>query len=140
MRGLGIAPTSAKAKEVLGVVVEVAVSGGLDVVAAWADHGARFYNYSGTGVVWERAGDALNADIDDLLKKAEILVCKIGPWNKPRPPAPPQGQARINILTPSGLHFGQGPYDALSKDALGGPLLGAAFNLMQELIALTKKD
>lgn len=99
LRELGIKPPPEKAKQVLGVVVEVALRGGLDLVAAWPDHGVRYYNYSGAGVVWERASDKLNLAIDDLLSKAQAVVNNIGPWEKPRPPAPPQGQARINILS-----------------------------------------
>jgi hypothetical protein len=40
---------------------------------------------------------------------------------------------------PVGLHFGEGPLDALAKDRMGGPVITAAFQLMQELIKLTKK-
>ena len=42
-----------KAQDVLGVVVEVAMEKGLDLVAGYADHHAR-YNYSGAAIVWER--------------------------------------------------------------------------------------
>jgi hypothetical protein len=41
---------------------------------------------------------------------------------------------RINFLTPSGLHFGQAPYQQLASDGLGGPVLAAAVRLMQALI------
>ncbi|UOQ72993.1 hypothetical protein [Hymenobacter cellulosilyticus] len=41
---------------------------------------------------------------------------------------------RLNLLTPSGLHFGQAPFDTLWQDALGGPVLVAAQQLMQALI------
>jgi hypothetical protein len=51
-----------------------------------------------------------------------------------RPAAPPTGQVRINLLVPSGLHFGQGPLDALSRDPLGGPVIAAEMQLMQGLI------
>ncbi|MCB2406633.1 hypothetical protein [Hymenobacter lucidus] len=39
------------------------------------------------------------------------------------------------MLTPSGLHFGQAPFDALWQDALGGPVMAAALHLMQALTA-----
>jgi hypothetical protein len=51
---LGVPAPSDRRKEVLGVVVEVGTRNGLDVVAAYADHHARYFNYSGAGVVWER--------------------------------------------------------------------------------------
>jgi hypothetical protein len=138
LRDLGVAPTADKAKDVLGVVVEVGMDRGLDLVAAYPDHHARYYNFSGAGVVWEKPNSSLDKSIDELLNAASVAVKLIGPWSKERPPAPSAGQARINILTPSGLHFGQGAYSALSKDRIGGPVLGLAFQLMQQLIKLTK--
>ncbi len=61
LRELGVSPSREDEKRVLGVVVEVGLKGGTDLVAAYADHHARYYNYSGAGVVWERANDALDA-------------------------------------------------------------------------------
>src|SRR5215469_12492810 len=60
--------------------------------------------------VWERPDDSLDKPIDDLLSAASAAVKLIGPSDKGRLPAPSSGQAPINILTPSGLHFGQGPF------------------------------
>ena len=111
---------------------------GLDLVAAYADHHARYYNFSGSAVVWERPNDSLDKSIHDLIGAAAVAVNLIGPWDKGRPAAPASDQARINMLTPSGLHFGQGPYSALSKDRVGGPILGLAFQLMQQLIKLAR--
>jgi len=110
LRQLGVFPPAEKAKQVLGVVVEVGMDRGLDLVAAYPDHHARYYNFSGAGVVWEHPNNSLDKPIDDLLSAAIAAVKAIGPWDKERPAAPAAGQARINILTPSGLHFGQGPY------------------------------
>ena len=47
------------------------------------------------------------------------------------------GQARISILTPSGVHFGQGPFELLSADPMCSRAIDAAANLMQSLIAKT---
>jgi hypothetical protein len=136
---LGVNPPPEKAKDVLGVVVEVAMKRGLDLVAGYADHHARYYNYSGAGVVWERPAGTLDAAIDDLLRVGAVVARAIGPWKEARPPAPPEGNARINLLVPSGLHFGEAPLDTLARDRLGGPVIASAFRLMQELIKLTKK-
>ena len=59
----------------------------------------------------------------------------IGPWEGDRPPLA-RGQARLSLLTPSGLHYGQAPFGALSRDALAAPAFGAATALM---LALTKR-
>ena len=139
LRGLGVNAPTEKAKDVLGVVVEVGMEKGLDLVAGYADHHARYYNYSGAGVVWERPNNTLDAAIDDLLRVGGVVAQAIGPSKESRPPAPPKGHVRVNLLVPSGLHFGQGPLDSLAKDRLGGPVIASAFRLMQELIKLTKK-
>ena len=139
LRDLGVNPPSEKEKDLLGVVVEVGLGKGLNLVAAYADHHARYYNFSGAGVVWERPNNSLDAAIDDLLRVGVVTMQAIGPWKDNRPFAPPKGYVRINLLSPNGLHFGQGPLDALTKDRLGGPVIAAAFRLMQELIKLSKK-
>jgi hypothetical protein len=46
-RDLGVSVPADKAKNVLGVVVEVGMDRGLDLVAAYPDHHARYYNFSG---------------------------------------------------------------------------------------------
>ncbi|RTQ47116.1 hypothetical protein EJV47_19660 [Hymenobacter gummosus] len=134
LRELGQEPTAAEAKQVLGVVVEVGLDQGLDLVAAYADGSARYYNFSGAGVVWERPDDSLVAPIQGLLAAGQRVAEQIGPWTEPRPAAPPKGTVRINMLTPSGLHFGQASFEALWQDALGGPVLVAAQQLMEALI------
>jgi hypothetical protein len=126
------------AKQVLGVVVEVGLEGGLDLLAAYADHTARYYNYSGAGVVWEHADASLDAQIDVLLACGQTISDVIGPWEGERPAPPPTGEVRINLLTASGLNFGQAPFEVLSRDSLAGPALAAATALMQSLIAKTK--
>jgi hypothetical protein len=136
---LGVTPIRELSKNVLGVVVEVGMKVGADLVAGYADHHARYYNYSDAGVVWERPDGTLDTTIDELLRVGSAVAQVIGPWKETRPPAPTIGRARLNLLTPSGLHFGEGPLDTLAKDKLGGPVINSAFRLMQELIKFSKK-
>ena len=138
LRELGESPSDGEAKQLYGVVVEVPLDEGLDIVAAYTDHTARYFNYSGAAIVWERPNESLDKAIDSLLEAGRVVVGQIGPWEGERPPAPPKGQVRISMLVPSGLHFGQGPFDALSGDPLGGPVIYAAMQLMQGLITRTK--
>jgi hypothetical protein len=140
LRELGDVPPQGREKEVLGVVVEIGMPKGLDLVAAYRDHRARYFNYSGAGVLWERRDESLDGLIDELLQAGAQVAKAIGPWKQARPPEPKNGTARINLLTPSGLHLGQGPVEALSQDAMGGPILSAAFGLMKRLVELTKRD
>ncbi|MDX1436264.1 MAG: hypothetical protein R3335_05610 [Anaerolineales bacterium] len=135
LRQLGVAPPETAAKNVLGVVLEVSLADGLDLIAAYADHSARYFNFSGGGVIWDSPDDSLNPEIEALLRAAEDIVQNIGPWEEERPPPPPVGQVRVNILAPGGLHFGQAPFEDLANDAMGGPIVQAALALMQALIA-----
>jgi hypothetical protein len=139
LRELGIEPPHEIAKQLLGVVVEVGMPKGLDLVCAYADRHARYFNFSGAGVVWDRPNDQLDTVIDLLLQKSGAVVKAIGPWKEKRPAAPGKNEARINFLTPGELHFGQGPMNLLENDPMGGTVLKSAFNLMQEMIKLTKK-
>jgi hypothetical protein len=139
LREIGVEPSPEEAELVFGVVVEVGTPKGTDLVAGYADHRARYWNFSGAGVVWERPDDTLDGLIDDLLQKGSTVAQRIGPWKECRPAPPSDGNARLNLLTPSGLHFGEGPMSLLSRDALGGPVLSSAFQLMTALIELGRK-
>jgi len=139
LRGLGEFPASGDQKKLLGIVVEVSLKGGVDLLAAYADRHARYYNHSGGAVIWERPDNRLDSIIDKVLRAGAAALAAIGPWQGVRPSAPEVGHARINLLTPNGLHFGQGPMDLLSKDRIGAPVISAALELMLELIKLTKR-
>jgi hypothetical protein len=113
--------------------------GGVDLLAAYPDYSARYYNYSGSGIVWEHPDTSLNSPIDQLLEASRQVVAQIGPWEQARPTPPQRDQARLSFLTPSGLHFGQGPMAALSRDPIGGRVLQLATVLMRALIAKTNQ-
>ena len=138
LRQLGVNPPDDKAKIVYGVVVEVGMEKGTDILAAYADYTARYYNFSGAGVVWERPDHSLDAEVEALIKAGQTLVGYIGPWDQARPAEPPVGYVRMNMLTPSGLHFGYGPFDALANDPKGKFIIYQATKLMQSLIKKTK--
>jgi hypothetical protein len=138
LRGLDEQPPAEEAKRVHGVIVEVGMEEGADIVAAYSDHCARYFNYSGAAIVWEKPNNSLDDEIDAVLEAGRVVVAAIGPWDGERPPEPTNGQVRINILVPGGLHFGEAPFAALANDPMGGPVITAAMQLMQELIAKTE--
>jgi hypothetical protein len=136
LRQLGALPPEAQARALKGVVVEVARDEGLDIVAAYEDHTARSFHHSGASVIWEAPPDpAMDHFIDTLLKTGQRAVDQTGPWEGPRPPTPPRGDVRINLLTLGGMYFGQGELAVMAQDDLGGPVLRAALALMQALMA-----
>ena len=136
LRKLDVAPPADEARRVLGVVVEVSLPEGLDLVAAYADLSARYFNHSGAGIVWEASTDLADAPIQNLLAAGQTVANVIGPWHETRRAAPPTGHVRINSLTASGLYFGEGPFDVLFNDPLASPVITGGLVLMQALIDL----
>lgn len=140
LRSQGVRPPAEIERLLLGVIVEVPVQSGLDLVAAYPDHHARYYNFTGSGIIWEHPNASLDPAIDALLQAGRLIASTVGIWEGPRPPAPPMEQVRVNVISPSGLHFGQGPSQAMGQDALAGPVFRAALALMQQLIAQTRQN
>ncbi len=136
LRQNGVQPPDDQAKTVYGVVVEVSMPKGLDLLAAYQDGSARYYNFSGAAVIWEHPNDSLDEAINALLAAGRAVVDMIGLWEGARPPAPTGGAARLNMLTPGGLYFGQGPMHMLSADPKGKLLLGTATSLMTKMTQL----
>jgi len=135
LRQLGVQPDLNRAKDVVGVVLEVHLQSGLDTLAAYADHTARYINHGGKLIVWETSISDMDQRIDALLSAGQRIADAIGPWEEPRRGPPPKGHVRLNMLTASGLHFGEGPFEILSTDPMGGPVIATGTVLMQALIA-----
>jgi len=135
LRATGVAPGRAEGKRLLGVVVEVSIEGGVDLLAAYPDGTARYWNHGGGGVVWERADDSMEPLVQSLLSAGQRILDVIGPWEEARPAAPTGGMVRLNMLSPSGLHFGQASFPVLRADPMARPVVDAALALMQGLIA-----
>lgn len=120
-------------KELLGVIVEVGLENGLDVIAAYKDGTARYINQTGKMIIWETPDETSNDLIKNLFEKSENIIAEIGPWNQPRKPFPHKGMVRINFLVTDGFYFGEGPADVFFRDSLAKPALFSAAALMQFL-------
>jgi len=138
LRELGVAPPSADSKRVLGVVFEVRMPNGLDTLAAYADRSVRFYHHAGKAILLEGETRMCLDEIAAVLRAAEPVATTIGPWQQPGRGAPPRDHARLSVLTPSGLHFGEGMVDALAAAPLAGPLFAAGTQLMAALFQATR--
>lgn len=124
--------------QLFGVVVEVGMKkNGYDLLAAYSDLSARYYNFTGAGVVWEHPDDSLDNEIKSVLALGEEVMKKIGPWENTRPEPVKKGMVRLNLLTSKGLHFGEAPMNVMGTDPIGGGLLNASAILMQALMAKT---
>jgi hypothetical protein len=135
-RAAGVEP-GGDAHRVRGAIVEMGLDRGVDTVAAYEDGSARYLNQGGGGVFWEAAepeGGEIRSAISRLLEAAQVVADATGPLDGRRPGPPEQGNAAIWLLTDGGIHLGMGPADALTQDALGGPVIAAAVGLMSALI------
>jgi hypothetical protein len=122
-------------KKLLGVIVEVPLSGGLDVLAAYSEGGVRYINQTGKLAVVEGVTD-VQPLVERLFASSEAIVNQIGPWDKNRLPPPEAGNVRLTFLVSDGLYFGEGPMTAMQRDAMAGPLIASAATLLQEVVRL----
>jgi hypothetical protein len=136
LRTLGEAPTLDVARQIRGVVVESGLKRGADVVAAYADHSARYFLAVGGGVISNDPEDREVAPlVDDLLAAGQVVVDDTDPLDEAPPPAPPEGTVLINLLTFGGLHARQDEFARMDSLPLDGPVLRAATALMTALVA-----
>ena len=131
LAALGEMPSS---KELLGVVVEVPLEGGLDVLAAFNDGGVRYLNQSGKIFVGEDPGHPVGRLAQELIAVARPVIDQIGPWDAQRLAPPKMGNIRITFLVSDGLYFGEGPYAVFQSDAMAGPILAKATELLQQVV------
>ncbi|MEP7166260.1 MAG: hypothetical protein ABI741_16275 [Ferruginibacter sp.] len=125
--------------ELFAVVVEVAMDEGLDLLAIYADHSARYYHASGAGVIWDVPDITIGSKIDHILSLGNGIIEQIGPWKAERPAAPVNGRARLNLLTSKGLHFGEADQNVLFQDPLSSKIMYAMLDMMETLVNKAKK-
>jgi hypothetical protein len=124
---------------VLGVVVEVALPGGLDTLAVFADGRMRYFNHSGKVGLFEATPAAMEEARRNLMQAGSAAVSKIGPSDRPRQPPPAPGNLRLTFLASDGLHFGEGPFSVMEHDPTGGPVFQAATELLMKIVNATTK-
>jgi hypothetical protein len=123
-------------REILGVVIEAAAEHGEqghDILAVYEDRSAVYLDHSGAVTTWPAENPRLEDEIAAVLEAAAAILPKIGPWPDKRLPPPEQGNVRLNLLTPIGLCFGEGPFAAITRDPVGGPLVKAGAALVHRL-------
>ena len=126
-------------KILLGVIVEVPLQQGLDVLAAFSEGGVRYLNQSGKVAIFEGQGNPLEDLAKQLIATSQPLVNQIGPWDKQRLPPPKAGNVRMTFLVSDGLYFGEGPFGVLQKDSMASSILAKAGELLQKAVDLGSK-
>jgi hypothetical protein len=120
-------------KELLGVIIEVALPQGLDTLAAFSEGTARYINHTENLIVWEKPTEASGILIANLFSDSTNVINQTGPWNQARKPFPAMGMCRMTFLVTDGLYFGEGRFEDLRRDPMGGPVIHSATLLMTYL-------
>jgi hypothetical protein len=129
LRSLGGQPTPDEPLPLLGLIVEVGLPEGLDVLAAYADGRVRYTTQAG-GMAIVDGAPIVAEEITALLDAARPVAAAIGPWLEARRPPPGPGTLRLSFLVGDELRFGEGPMTAMSRDPLAGPVFAAATRLL----------
>jgi hypothetical protein len=137
-RQLRFAGQAVAGKDLLGVIVEVPLGAGLDTLAAYAEGGVRYINQTGKLAVADGVS-AFHPLVEKLFAAAQPLVATIGPWDKPRREPPGQGGIRLTFLVSDGLYFGEGPFSALQRDPMAGPIIHRATELLRAVANVNSK-
>lgn len=127
-------------QQLLGVIIEVPLDGGLDVLAAYTDARVRYINQTGKLSLFDGGPQDVVASASKLLGSASAIVKKIGPWEKERLPPPRKGSNRFSFLVSDGLYFGEGTLATLQKDPMAAPLLAHATELLQVIVNTNTKQ
>jgi len=109
------------------------------VLATFVDGRIRYINQAGKLAIVEDLPADMKGPQSALVKAGEAAIRKIGPWDKPRRPPPTAGSVRLSFLVSDGLYFGEGPFEAISRDPIGGPVLQAATQLLTAVTRATAK-
>jgi hypothetical protein len=140
LRELGEAPDSTLLAP-LGVVIEVGLDEGLDLLGVYDDCRTSYVNHSGRRVDWDRPDGSLDALVEPVLDAARALPPHMGvPWKGPKRALVLRGQVRLNIVTPAGLYFGEGQHAEMARHLMGGQLLRMATRLMVRLTELPRQQ
>jgi hypothetical protein len=108
-------------KELLGVIVEVGMDEGLDVLASFRDGTARYINHSERMLIWETTDQTSSEITTQLFRESANIVQRIGPWDK------------LTFLVSDGIYFGEGEINSFFNEPLAAPALQSATALMQYL-------
>lgn len=105
IRKLGKQPAASIASQALGIVIEVPNEGLADVLASYADGTARYINHQGGVILWEDYDNSITPLIYEGIQMAQPA----GEFRNQHETDPvPEGQVRLTILTPGGMHIWQG--------------------------------
>lgn len=140
LRSLGELPPDSLCGQIQSFIIEKHMDGGLDIIAAYADHTARYWNYTGAGIAWDVRDPDIDPLIDNLLSVGQEIMKTIGTDPGEKLPIPAQGNVRLFMAGFDGSCLGEGPSIQLVRDPMAGYAIGAGNNLMMGILGKAKKS
>ena len=137
---LGEMPPESVCGKIQGAVIENHMDHGLDIVAAYIDYSARYWNYTGAGIIWDARDPEIDKVIENLFYVNQQIMQRIGVGLRDTPPIPPKGNIRIFLMAYDGTCVGEGTYDFLYNDEMGKHVINAAYGLMMTLMDKQKQN
>jgi hypothetical protein len=130
LRGLGVTPEPSEASLVLGVIMEIGLDDGSTVlVFGLSDGSASVYFSNGGGNIGGQARPEINAAAQELTATASAFLESV-PLTEEHP-LPGDGQVRLSILTPAGVHAAAAPQaELVSGNSPLSPLYKAATQII----------
>ncbi len=127
-------------KELLGIIIEMGMDKGVDVLAAYSDGTASYIDQSGKLAIRDVNDNKSNLIIKELFSHGENIINNTAPFDKPRLPYPENGMARLTFLVSGCFYLGQGPTGVLLEDKMGKPVLQSGTKLARYLIDSASKQ
>jgi hypothetical protein len=135
LRSVGIVPDPSIADEVLGIVAEVALDGGHDVLAAYADGSVRFLHHLGGASIFEPPTPLEIAQpAASWLATAAAVAPEVAPWPGEGAHAAAPGETRFALLTRAGHRAVAGDDATMAASPVASRLLGAGAALLQAIV------
>jgi hypothetical protein len=116
-----------------GTILEVPLTGGLEVLAAYADGAVRYLDHSGRATVYDRGPSQVRTLAARAVSLAAARAAQLPPWTRPRLPPPRPGEVRVSMLGSDSLRFVQGPFASLQENMHTAALIGSAVRLLRLL-------
>lgn len=115
------------------VIVENHTAQGLEIVAAYSDNSARYWNSVGGGVIWDARDPEIDQLIFNLLSVGFEISKRIGVGLRDALPVPEKGNIRIFIMAYDGSTVGEQRYEQISTDPMGRVAIDAGDKLIKGL-------
>ncbi len=140
LRSLGELPPDPLRGQIQGFIIENHMEQGLDLLAAYADHTARYSNSSGAGLIWDTRDPEISHLIDNLLQVGQSIMDTIGLDQRETLPIPAKGNVRLFVAGFGGSCFSEGPAAQLAQGQMTEYAIRAGYDLIRCLLEKAKRQ